>query len=174
MGRPGNFQQVKLFCGIIYRDNGDCDRVAGELEKRFSRIDSRSDVFEFDVTSYYEKEMGKPLFRRFFSFRRLICPTRLPRVKLKTNQLEEIFSRSGCRTVNLDPGFLSTGNVIIATTKNYYHRVPLQQGIYAHLEFVIKKKEIFPLEWTYPDFRSRGYRAYFTGLRQLYQEQLNA
>ena len=117
--------------------------------------------------------MGAPLFRRFASFRELIQPGQLPDIKLLTNGIEVETSCDGKRTVNLDPGYLSVANVIIATTKNHYHRVPLHKGIYGHMEYVIKKKNtLTPLEWTYPDFRSSAYMDFFNRLIRLFKADI--
>ena len=172
MGAEKEFHQVKLFSGFIYSDKDIYQAVKAKLAGIFSPVDLESEVFNFDFTTYYNEEMGTPLFRRFISFIALIPPEQLPDIKLLTNQIELETAAVGKRTVNLDPGYLSEANVIIATTKNYYHRVPLQKGIYAHMEYVIKGKKIWPLEWTYPDFKSAGYMDFFQELRQLYKKEL--
>jgi len=169
-----NFKRVKLFSGIIYRNKSDYDKAKTKLEKRFSFIDIETVEIPFDQTLYYNQEMGSPLSRRFISFRNLIYPQELPEIKCFTNLVEKKFSISGQRTVNIDPGFLSEANIIIATTKNYYHRVPLQKGIYAHIEYVIRKKQIISLEWTYPDFKKPEYLKFFYELKLLYKQNLGA
>lgn len=172
MGIEKEFHKVKLFSGVIYRDKKNYQDVKDKLTKTFSPVDLESEVFTFDFTTYYNEEMGSPLFRQFVSFSELIQPQQLPDIKLLTNKIEIETARDGNRTVNLDPGYLSEANVIIATTKNYYHRVPLAKGIYAHMEYVIRGKKICPLEWTYPDFKSAGYMEFFEQLRILYKNQL--
>jgi hypothetical protein len=172
MGIEKEFQEVKLFSGFIYRDAKIYGDVKDELAAAFSAVDLESEAFHFDFTTYYNGEMGFPLFRQFVSFSELIEPGRLPDIKSLTNKIEIATARDGKRTVNLDPGYLSEANVIIATTKNHYHRVPLAKGIYAHMEYVIKGKTICLLEWTYPDFRSAGYREFFEALRVLYKKNL--
>ena len=171
MGTCQLFKPVKLFSGIIYKDTEICERVIHRLSDSFSEIDLQSERIPFDSTCYYHREMGAPLFRKFVSFSRLISPQRLAEIKVLTNRLENEFSLDNQRSVNIDPGYLSEANVIIATTKNYYHRVPLSDGIYAHLEYVIKKKKIVPLEWTYPDFRKDAYIQFFEHLRILYRKR---
>ena len=172
MGVEKEFHQVKLFSGFIYRDKDIYQTVKAKLAGIFSPVDLESDVFDFDFTTYYNEEMGTPLFRRFVSFKELIPPGQLPDIKLLTNKIGKETACEGNRTINLDPGYLSEANVIIATTKNHYHRVPLQKGIYAHMEYVIKGKKICPLEWTYPDFKSAGYLDFFQELRQLYKKEM--
>lgn len=165
MGNENSFAPVKFFCGVIYRKEDRYLQAKEVMQDLFSASDAESDAMPFVLTDYYNAEMGTPLFRRFVSFRRWIDPQRLTDIKRVTNRLERESSVDGKRTVNLDPGFLSPANVIIATTKNHYHRIPLRDGIYAHLEYIIKNRRITPLEWTYPDFRTGEYIAFFDRLR---------
>lgn len=172
MGLSKTFEPVKLFCGIIYKEHSHFNTACRELEKWENPIDIISHAFEFTQTQYYCNEMGEPLFRRFVSFRDLTPPEILVEVKERTNRIESEFSREGKRVVNLDPGFVSAANVIIATTKNHYHRVPLNRGIYAHMEYVFKKKAICSLEWTYPDFKNKLYLSFFQELYDRYKKEI--
>ena len=172
MGIEKEFQKVKLFSGFIYRSEFLYQAVKERLAANFSPVDLESGLLTFDFTTYYDQEMGTPLFRRFVSFKELIPPEQLPGIKLLTNQVELESAREGKRIINLDPGYLSDANVVIATTKNYYQRIPLQKGIYAHMEYVIKGKSLCPLEWTYPDFKSAGYLDFFQRLLQLYKREI--
>ena len=81
---------------------------------------------------------------------------------------EERTAVAGKRSVNLDPGYISEANVIIATAKNHYHRVPLRDGIYAHMEYVLKDGRIHFLPWTYPDFQLGAYLAFFSHLKEMH------
>ena len=141
----------------------------------YGDIDLNSPLFSFDFTDYYEKQMGKDLQRNFLSFRKLIEPERLSSIKLETNRLEEEIQeefKDKHRTVNIDPGYLTLASLIMATAKNFAHRVPLQNGIYAHLEFLFGRDKIRSLGWTYPDFRNKGYQEFFLEVRQIYLSQL--
>jgi hypothetical protein len=172
MGVEKEFKKVKLFSGVIYSSSQVYEETRKKLEDIFSAVDLESGEFNFDFTTYYNQEMGSPLYRRFISFEKLISPDQLPAIKIHTNKIEIETSISGKRVVNLDPGYLSDANVIIATTKNYYHRVPLSKGIYAHMEYVIKKKKLVPLEWTYPDFKTPQYMEFFARLIPIYKENI--
>ncbi|MBU4203164.1 MAG: DUF4416 family protein, partial [Acidobacteria bacterium] len=57
---------------------------------------------------------------------------------------------------------------IFASAKDFAHRVPLRDGIFAHLELLFGKTEVRCLEWTYPDFKTGAYDAFFLLLRQSY------
>jgi hypothetical protein len=169
MSKPGDFKMVKYFCGLIFSRSTAATRALDMIQEFLPAIDSRSPAVPFTATDYYRKEMGEPLFRQFVSFRNLLAPERLPEIKLRTNEVEEKLAVGGSRQVNLDPGYLSDANVIIATAKNHYHRVPLRDGIYAHIEYVLKDGRINFLPWTYPDFQTAPYLDFFRQLQALFK-----
>jgi hypothetical protein len=169
------FTPAKLICGMI-SGREDASRAGEErLIERFGPIDLKSPLFPFTTTDYYEKEMGPALKRGFLSFERLVPPDGLSAIKLQTNALEgEVRDALAAddRVVNLDPGILTSSALIMATTKNFAHRVPLSGGIYAHLEFLFTKAGVKTLDWTYPDFRSEHYWGFFLAVRKIYLDQL--
>jgi hypothetical protein len=172
---PRPFAPVKLICGII----ASHDRINLSAEERlvqhYGAFDSKSQSFPFDFTNYYEKQMGKNLKRKFVSFANLIEPERLSAIKLETNRMEEEIReefQATNRVVNLDPGFLTLSALIMATAKDFSHRVPLQNGIYAHLELLFGRDEVRMLDWTYPDFKTKEYQEFFLKIRRNYLSQL--
>jgi len=170
-----DFQPVKLICGVIFSKEEHLQRAEDRLIELYGPADSRSHHFDFDLTVYYESKMGKDLKRTFFSFLDLIPPERLSEIKVRSNALEEDIRRefrADIRIVNLDPGYLTQAALIMATAKDFSHRVPLAHGIYAHLEFLFTKTGIRRLDWTYPDFLKEGYQTYFQGVRKTYLDQL--
>lgn len=171
MATERDFLPVKLFCGFIYREEIRYSETRNILIDKFGESDIETDPIVFDNTSYYNSEMGTPLYRRFISFKALISPSDLPDIKILTNSLERDFSNNSRREVNLDPGYLSDANIIIGTAKNHYHRVPLDKGIYAHIEYMLRKDEFITMEWTYPDFKKPEYMAFFHDLKNLYKKQ---
>jgi len=145
------------------------------MVRAYGALELRSEFFPFEFTDYYAKQMGEGLRRRFLSFAPLINPEKLGEIKLETNAMEESMrkaARSKRRLVNLDPGYLSASALVMATAKDFAHRIPLHKGIYAHLEFLFGKKDIKLLEWTYPDFRTPDYHEYFLRVRQNYLRRL--
>ncbi len=176
MAEAKPFTPVKLVCGIIFSDQKVRALAVEKLEQLYGPIDLISPTFIFDITDYYEKQMGKGLKREFVSFKRLITPESLSEIKLRTNQLEEEIRaaiQAGGRVVNLDPGCLTSSALIMATAKNFAHRVPLQKGIYAHLELLFTRKETRPLDWTYPDYKKEDYQQFFLDVRRIYLSQLS-
>lgn len=170
------FTPAKLICGMI-SGREEYFRIGEErLVEYFGPIDFRSPVFPFATTDYYEKEMGPALKRGFLSFERLVPPDGLSAIKLQTNVLEgeiRAAAAADARVVNLDPGILTSSALIMATTKNFAHRVPLSGGIYAHLELLFTKTGVKTLDWTYPDFRSENYWRFFVDVRKNYLDRIS-
>jgi len=171
------FAPAKLIVGIISSQDAIFDRTEEAVTAIFGPVDLRSAAFPFDQTDYYEKQMGKGLRRLFLSFSRLVPPESLSDVKVRTNALEEEIKKSFAREsriVNIDPGILTASALIMATAKDFAHRVPLRQGIYAHLELLFSRSAVKLLPWTYPDFKQEGYQRFFFEARQAYLRQLKA
>ena len=172
MSTPRIADDVKLICSIFSPEEGVIESVIGRLEEMLGPLDWKSPGLFFDRTRYYEREMGWPLFRRFVSFRNLVRPESIVEVKLRTNELEKAFVRGGTRMVNIDPGYICMERLILATGKNYTHRVYLSEGIYADLTLVFQKGSFRPLGWTYRDYAAEDLISHFNDIRARYKEQL--
>ncbi len=143
------------------------------FEKAYGPIDFTSDIAPFDKTSYYEQEMGQGLQRQFISFSKLILPDKLVQVKRFTNELEfKLTKNRQKRTINLDPGYLEYGKLVLATTKDHQHRLYLGQGIFGEVTLRYSNGSFSPWEWTYPDYATPAYINIFNQIRKLYQQQL--
>lgn len=153
------------------------ERVFEEAERRlaveFGAIDLKSQVLTFNFTDYYEEEMGKGILRKFLSFEGLVEPGDLAQIKLFTNHLEKDFQQIGRgRPINLDPGYVTGSKLVLASTKDYSHRLYLGQGIYGEVTLRYVKGSFEPLPWTYPDYRTGGYLDFFSEVRRSYLEKL--
>lgn len=175
MGAPVEPPPVKLVMGLIYAAESLAQSALGALAERLGPVDMECSPFPFDFTDYYKEEMGCPLERKFVSFRDLVQRATLPDTKLITNAVEAKLSLPGTgrRTVNLDPGYLSAENLVLATTKGYSHRPYLRDGIYAELVYIYRSGIFTPLEWTYPDYRDARSIAFFNEARKGYMRQLS-
>jgi len=123
-------------------------------------------VFPFDRTEYYSGEMGKPLFRRFLAAADPVPRDSLPAIKIGLEAIENDLAEGGRRTVNLDPGLITPENFILATGKNFSHRVYLRDGVFADLTLVFRNGEYRPLPWTYPDYASDEIRVLLREIRR--------
>jgi hypothetical protein len=160
--------QVKLAIGFIYKDEAFFIKSRDKLKRKFGKIDFQSEPIDFNYTAYYEKEMGVGLKRRFVSFSKLIPIQDLYRIKLYTNRLEAKFLNSGARRVNIDPGYVDLAKLVLASTKDYAHRIYLRKGIFAEITLSYRSNSFVPNAWTYPDYCSQEYIDIFNNIRKLY------
>lgn len=167
MGQVREVSPVKLLAGLIAACPSLFEAVKERLENEWGPVDCLSEIMDFNYTRYYEKEMGSPLYRQFISFANLIDPGSLAFRKVFTNLLENELTGEGKRKVNIDPGYLTPAKLVLATTKDRSHRIYLRDGIYAEVTLLYYRGKYEPLPWTYPDYRSEGYRRYFARVREI-------
>ena len=172
MSTPREAEPVKLIASIFSAKEDLVERAIGDLEGMFGPVDWKSAGLFFDRTRYYEKEMGWPLFRRFVAFRDLIRPESIVAVKGRTNELEKGYGPEGRRAVNIDPGYICMERLVLATGKNYTHRIYLSAGVYADLTLVFQKGRFAPLPWTYKDYSDPLLMGQFHEIRERYKAQV--
>lgn len=161
---------AKLLASVIYRDEGRFADARSLFAVRIGAVESVSDRFPFDFTDYYAREMGAPLVRRFVVAAELVARDALAAAKEAAERIEAELAVGGRRTVNVDPGLLTEENFVLATGKNYSHRVYLRDGVYADLTLVYEKGAYRALPWTYPDYASDAVRAFLSDVRSRYRE----
>ncbi len=172
MSSPAEADDVKLISSLFSAQEDLIDDVIANLVSRFGPPDWTSPILPFDRTRYYAREMGWPLYRRFISFHDLIRPERIVDIKRTTNHMEGCRLVGGRRTINIDPGYVSLERLILATGKNYTHRIYLSKGIYADLTLIYHKGSFRPLGWTYRDYADPEVIDYFNHVREQYKRQL--
>jgi hypothetical protein len=146
---------VKPVVSLILTRKDLAPRVIQCLSDYFGPPDLVGPWWPFNLTDYYYREMGAPLGRILAAFLHLAHPGRLADWKVFTNQLEERFSLGGSRLVNLDPGYVAKERLVLATGKNYTHRLYLDHGVYGDLTLIYSRGGFQPLPWSYPDY-ARG------------------
>ena len=67
---------------------------------------------------------------------------------------------------------MEPSRVVLASTKNFYHRIYVGKGVYAEVTLYWKDKEFKKLEWTFPDYRTFLYHSTLTSIRDIYMKQL--
>ncbi len=177
MRRTRPILPVNLIVGMLAGDvdEGLFDTAEERMEKEFGPINLASKILPFNLTDHYEKEMGSRIRRKFIGFERLIEPDRLAAIKVLTNRMEEVFSStytSVSRPINLDPGYIGGGKLVLATTKDYAHRIYLGEGIYAEVTLRYMGGQFVPLPWTYPDYRTKECHAFLGKVRGRYLEKI--
>ena len=170
MGQLTEFENEKLIVGVIYRDAKIYERAIKGLTEKFGPIDGESERFSFsrEFSSYYDEEIGGEGMRVILSFRDTVDPTRQAEIKTFTNALEAELSLDGKRQINLDPGFINTGRLMLATTKPSGFRVPLSDGIFTELTLFYSRGSWQSFPWTYRDFKSEKVQNFLTRVRDSY------
>jgi hypothetical protein len=167
---------VKLFVGALTSLPEAIPAVEEQLSELYGPVDARSELFPFDKTHYYDESMGTPLYRYFIAFSNLIEPSGIAGIKETTNRLESEFAArwtSALRPINLDPGYVEQSKVVLASTKNFFHRILISGGIYAEVTLHYQSGEWQSFPWTFPDFKSDRYHEFFSSLRNAYRKQLS-
>jgi hypothetical protein len=172
MSIPRAPQPAKLIIGLIMQEMTLIEPLSGALCASFGPLDVISAWMPFDYTTYYEPEMGAPLFRRMLTFKNLIQQDELPAIKLATNRLEEAYSQNGKRRVNIDPGYLLRERLVLASGKNFSHRIYLGHGIYADLTLTYQHGAFAKLPWTYPDYADQPMLGFLQQVRSKYAVDL--
>ncbi len=171
MGKITRAKPVKLIAGFIFRDDKYLKKAESILVRKFGRIDFKSQIIPFNFTDYYAKEFGINLKRVFISFEDLISPKSLSSIKVITNQIEKKLSLNGKRLINIDPGYLDSARLVLASTKDFAHRVYLDKGIFAEITLIFRDHSFRGWEWTYPDYKKEEYIEVFHKIRAIFLHQ---
>ena len=174
MSKPGLPKPAKLVISCFTKDKKIHGEVARRLSESFGPPDVISPWLAFEHTDYYRREMGAPLFRRVMAYPKLMEQEALADVKLFANELEDKFATEDKRLVNIDPGYLVAERFVLATGKNYTHRIYLRAGIYADLTLIYHDGGFRALDWTYPDYAGEGIICFLKSVRDRYMYQLRS
>ena len=172
--KPVGALPVKLFAGVLYSSSEKWRHAEELLVQKYGSIDYKSPRVPFDITNYYDEEMGEGITRFFMSFEKLIMPNELAGIKIECNQIEDDLGEGGKRKVNLDPGYIDYDKVVLASAKYNAHKIYLDYGIYADLTMLYAKGHFAPSSWAFPDFRSGDYEKVFLHMRAKYKAQMRA
>ena len=170
MGAVYEFEKEKLIIGVIYHDQEILGQAMDMLVSEFGEIDLVSEEFSFsgEFSTYYDDELGGEGLRRIYSFKETVSPDRQADIKIRTNEIEALFSEDGKRKINLDPGFINHGRLMLATTKETGFRVPLKDGIYTELTLFYARGGWQKFPWSYRDYQSERVQRFLTKVRSAY------
>lgn len=146
----------RLVISIIY---SSIDALADSLhviERKFSRVECETIEIPCSTQDRYREEMGDDLQRRIFSFEQPVSCDSLPEIKANCYKIEPMFSDQvrdfHFRTVNIDPGLLTPDKLIMASHREYNHRLYLGQGVFGQIELIYSGGQFMRLPWSNPDF----------------------
>lgn len=169
---------VKLIVAVMAADQKCLSAALDAIVAEFGTTDFVSDVWPFDQTDYYEKQTGYRILKQFVSIEKLIDPGELAQIKHRTNEIEqkqaELLHSSGVvwpRPINLDPGIIEPSKLVLASTKNYSHRIYIGEQMYAEVTLIFHKGNWRPFSYTYPDYKQHAYHEFFSKVRNQLIEQ---
>jgi hypothetical protein len=169
---------VKLVVGILAADECCLSAAVEAIAGQFGEIDLQSDVWPFTQTDYYKEQTGENILRQFVSIEKLIDPGELAAIKHKTNQIEQELAdklkTDLPRPVNLDPGIIEPSKLVLATTKNYSHRIYIGKQMYAEVTLIFDRGSWQSLPYTYPDYKLVCYHNFFSKVRSRLLERLKS
>ncbi len=168
MSLPKAPMPAKLVIGLFMKEKRLIEKITAELIEALGSIDMVSPWFPFDYTDYYEPEMNAPLFRRMLTFKELVRQSALAEIKILTNEIESNYSGGKKRRVNIDPGYMLKERFVLATGKNFSHRIYIGKKIYADLTLIYTKGDFKKLPWTYPDYYDQKMLSFLRQVRKKY------
>ncbi|OIP65835.1 MAG: hypothetical protein AUK29_01955 [Nitrospirae bacterium CG2_30_53_67] len=175
MGKIRKPHPVMLFIGMLSSDVVLMDEAVMLLQTAFGPILHQTSDLSWRHTDYYVEELGENIFRRFLFFQDLILPDRIAGIKVETNRIEERYMRrvegKPLRRINLDPGYLDASRIVLATTKDFSHRIYLAHGIYAEVTLCFVRGSFRPFDHTYPDYRSGETLEIFHRMRERFVQR---
>ena len=174
MSTPSEPVKGALIIALMICDGFDWDQAVMNLKDNIGPIECKSELFNFDFTNYYEKEMGKGILRGFILFRHLVGQGELGKIKLATNETEKAYIKEGKRRVNIDPGILTANRFVLATGKDAPQRIYLGNGIFADLTLSFQSGEFLKHPWTYPDYTDSRTIDFLSVSRKYYLSKLKS
>lgn len=156
---------------MLGRDLRLLSRAREALTVFFGPILEESRARRFSYTGYYDEELGKDLKRKFVFFARPRDPSDLVEAKRFTVEVEMRMARHAGRTmarcVNLDPGYLTQAKVVLASGKDFSHRIYLGRGVHAEATLSFVNGSYRPHSYTFPEYRDEKNIALFNRMRQI-------
>jgi len=165
MGEIRKSADVKLFTGVMFRRGFDLGSALEPLVSLYGAVRMDYGPVEFSWSDYYAKEMGEGLLKYYAVFEEPIDRARLPEIKIRTNELERRFSAGGGRRVNIDPGYLAKDKLVLASTKDFFHRLYLGGGIFGEVTLHYRKTGFRFFSWTYPDYQEPEFLKFLEAAR---------
>ena len=168
MGIPKSPSPAALFMAVLFAPTISYEEVRAVVTREFGDIVEATPIFPFRQSDYYTGEMGGDLQKVFLLLGRLIDPSALVDWKLRAQEIEACHTENGKRKINLDPGYLDASKLVLATTKNYDHRLYLGRGIYGDVQLRFRFQQFHWNDWTYADYKQPEHIAFFEKARQKY------
>ena len=171
-------EPVKLLIGVLAADRNSLASAVEAITTQFGPADFHSNIWPFTQTNYYREQSGEKIIRQFITIEKLIDPGQLALIKHQTNKIEQDIASQLCeivgtpRPVNLDPGIIEPSKLVLASTKNFSHRIYIGNQMYAEITLTYNKGVWQDFVFTYPDYKEPEYHKFFSKVRTRLTQQL--
>ncbi len=169
MAIPHKPEPAILFVAMLATDHAALALAADAVERILGHAFIGMRTVPFARTSYYRDELGGDPVRAFLAFPGIFPQKKIAGIKLATNQLEMDLAKevnAGLpRPVNLDPGFITLSKVVLASAKDFSHRIYLDDGIFAEVTLQYRGGRFVTLPWTFPDYAAPDYHPFLLDVR---------
>lgn len=123
----------------------------------------------FTHSDYYCDEMGSDLIKGMIAFQPPFSQQTIVDFKLYARQIEwqhaDFVDSVTYRSVNIDVGFVDLSKTVLATSKNFAHRIYLNSGVFAEVTLTYQNHRWTTLPWTYPDFVTEPVQSFLSQCR---------
>ncbi|MGO8691477.1 MAG: DUF4416 family protein [Thermoguttaceae bacterium] len=175
MGQAGPHSAALLVLAAFSRHEAALRWARGRAAETWGPPALESPAFDFRETDYYQATMGAGLRKVFLAFPPPFDAATLVEIKLQTNAWEQEYARAAGhaepRPLNLDPGYLTLAKLVLASTKDFAHRVYLRDGIYAEVTLFYKHHRWEHHQYTFADYRRADYQQFFSQCREFLRAQ---
>lgn len=166
---------VMPMVSIIYSPDQPLQTSCADLAGHFGVPELRSAPYPFDLSDYYRGEMGGGLSRIWLAFRGLADPSLLTEWKHLCFSVEEACaSPGGKRTVNIDPGYLDYGKLVLASFKEAPDKIYMGRGVWAHTCLRYGHGGFTAPDHSFPDFRDGRFDEFMLEARRRYRRLLRS
>ncbi len=148
-------------------DPGDLAKIKHKTNKLEEKLAKKLEIF--DTPNVIASDLSSVAIAKEEAKQSQSCDNRLPRRPDKTGL---VAMTKLPRPVNLDPGIIEPSKLVLATTKNYSHRIYIGNKMFAEVTLIYEKGSWQHFDYTYPDYRQPAYHDFFTKVRNRLVEQL--
>lgn len=170
--KPHEPAPVKFLVALTYREQALVKQALQDLQPQVGSVETQGEPFSFRHTDYYEAEMGKNLEKCFCSFGMLARRNQLVDFKIRAMAIERKLAIHGRRRINIDPAYLELPKLVVATSKNFSHRIYLDKGVFGDVQLMYQQGHFVSNPWTYADYKTDDFLTFLSTVRSTYAEQL--
>jgi hypothetical protein len=174
---PGPVETLPVMpvASVIYSEADVLVTARAALEEEFGEVALCSEPFPFDRSDYYRGEMGECLERVWFCFRRTADPSLLPAWKQSCYRIElDLSQEDGSRKVNIDPGYLDYGKLVLASFKEAPDKIYMGIGVWAHTCLRYGHGSFTAPDHSFPDFRDGRFDGFMMEARRIYRRMIRS